>query len=137
MVLDQLSDQAFDEEYRRRYMRSQSSMTHPFNQDESYQPTLTNNPPARCDSVASTPTWFTTTIPRMQAAGGGGGGGGLEDDDNDDTRGPPRGGPSRGSKPPGPSGPSMTTYPSMAPARMNVIAQKHADFRLATVNAQS
>jgi len=29
------------------------------------------------------------------------------------------------------------TYPPIAPARMNVIAHEHADFRLATVTAQS
>ena len=37
----------------------------------------------------------------------------------------------------GQSGPSMMTYPSMAPTRMSVIANLHANFRLTMVNAQS
>jgi len=60
------------------------------------------DPPARNDSAASTPTWFTPAIPRMQAAGGGGGGGGREDDDGDDNCGPPSGGPGRTQCPPPP-----------------------------------
>jgi len=37
MALDLLSDHAVDEEYRRQFLRSQSSMTRPFNQHDYYQ----------------------------------------------------------------------------------------------------
>ena len=117
-----MSDQAADEEYRRRFMRSQSSMTRPFNQNEYYQRALSSDPPVRNESTGSTPSYYTPTIPRMQAAGGGDGGGGGDDDDED--RGPPSGGPSRGFNLPGPSGPGgppLPPYPFMAPTRMNVI----------------
>jgi len=139
-VLDQLSDQAVDEEYRRRFMRSQSSMTRPFSQDEFYQRALSSDPPVRSDSTGSTPSYYTPSIPRMQAAGGGDGGGGGKDDDGDEHRGPPSGGPGRGFNPPGPGGPSgppMPPYPFMAPTRMNVIAHEHAEFRLSSVSALS
>ena len=131
-----MSGQVVDEKYRCRFMRSQSAMTRPFNQNEYYQRAL-SDPPVRSESTGSTPTWFTPAIPRMQAAGGGGGGGGGEDDDGDDDRGPPSGGPGRGFNPPGPGGPPMPPYPFMAPTRMNVIAHEHADFRLTSVSALS
>jgi len=91
-ALEHMSDQAIDEEYRRRFMRSQSSMTRPFSQNEYYQRALSSDPPVRSESTGSTPTYYTPSIPRMQATGGGGGGGGGEDDDGDDNRGPPSGG---------------------------------------------
>jgi len=91
-ALEHMSDQAVDEEYRRRFMRSQSSMTRQFSQDEYYQRALSSDPPVRSESTGSTPTYYTPSIPRMQATGGGGGGGGGEDDDGDDNRGPPSGG---------------------------------------------
>jgi len=136
-ALEHMSDQAVDEEYRRRFMRSQSSMTRQFSQDEYYQRALSSDPPVRSESTGSTPTYYTPAIPRMQAAGGEGGGGGGEDDDGDDNRGPPSGGPGRGFNPPGPGGPPMATYPPMAPTRMKVIAHEHADFRLTSVTALS
>jgi len=133
-ALDQLSDQAIDEEYRRRFMRSRSSMTRPFNQNEYYQRASSSDPPARSESTGSTPTWFTPAVPRLQAAGGGGGGGGEEDDDGNGSRGPPSGGPGRGFNSPRPDGPPMATFPPMAPTRMNV-AHEHANFRLTLVTA--
>jgi len=137
VALDQLSDQAFEEEYRRRYMSGRSAMNSSFNQDMCYKQALANDRPARSNSAATTPTCFTPAIPLIQAAGGEGGGSGGDEDDGDDTRGPPSVGSGRGSNPPGPSDPSMMTYPSMAPMRINVIAHEQADLRLTTVNAQS
>jgi len=72
-ALEHMSDQAVDEEYRRRFLRSQSSMTRPFNQNECYQRVLSSDPPVRSESTGSTPSYYTPSIPRMQAAGGGGG----------------------------------------------------------------
>jgi len=125
VALDQVSDKAFEQEYRRRYLHGRSSTNRSFNQDEYYKHALSNDPPARSDSAATTPTWFTPAIPRMQAAGGGGsgggGGGGGDGDDDDDARGPPSDGSGRGFSPHDPSGPPMMTHPTMAPMRMNVI----------------
>jgi len=63
-----VSDEILEQEYRRRYLQDQSTANHSFNKDEYYAHALTYDPRARNDSAASTPTWFTPAIPRMQAA---------------------------------------------------------------------
>jgi len=67
VALDQVSDEVLEQKYRCRYLHSQSA-NRSFNRDEYYARALANDPPARSDSAASTPTWFPPVIPRMQAA---------------------------------------------------------------------